>query len=171
MKNRLAPMRIPMILAIMTLAASTLACLTGSDLLDQVIFPDEYEQHEKLMREPWQSQDITRHLLPVEPQGEFVAPVAPAAPQGQSAVPQANPPPAAALPGAPVILSTHFPSPIPADGQWHYGWIDFTDSGGDVTTLKIEILWTTAPVKGPGATRDAEIEGQPTAGKVRMRFT
>jgi hypothetical protein len=97
--------------------------------------------------------------------------VAPVAPAGQPVAPQANPPPAAALPGAPVILSTYFPSPIPADGQWHYGWINFTDAYGDVKSLKIEIMWTTAPVKGPGATRDAEIEGSPTAGKVRMRFT
>ena len=105
------------------------------------------------------------------PQGEFVPPVAPVAPQVQPAAPAAEPQAAAPASGAPVILSTYFPSPVPADGQWHHGWISFTDPDGDVASLKIEIVWTTAPVKGKGATRNAEIEGSPIAGKVRMRFT
>ena len=105
------------------------------------------------------------------PQGEFVPPVAPVAPQVQPAAPAAEPPAAAPASGAPVILSIDYPSSIPADGLWHYGWISFTDPDGDAASLKIEIMWTTAPVKGPGAVREAEIEGPPTAGRVRMRFT
>ena len=164
-------------LAIVMLAASSLACLSGFAPVDYVIFPDEWaeqerqrEAHEQSMR--WQKQlmDSLKNNQQAAPQGEFVAPVAPVAPAAQGAAPQAAPP-QAAIAGAPVILSTYFPSPVPADGQWHYGWISFTDPDGDVASLKIEIVWTTAPVKGKGAVREAEIEGPPTAGKVRMRFT
>ena len=168
MKIHVAFRTILLMLAI-AVPPSLRSCLTGVPALDNFFSPRVVQELE--MEEAIERSDRLVESLRAVPQGEFVPPVAPVAPVMQPLAPQANPPALAPIPGAPVILRTTFPSPIPADGQWHYGWIDFTDGDGDVTTLKIEIMWTTAPVKGPGATRDAEIEGSPTAGKVRMRFT
>jgi len=178
MRIYIAHRSIRVVLGIAVLASSGLACLTNWDPIDEAFFPEEYaaqKAHEESLQFMREMMKIGQPAQPQSdsgaPQGEFVPPVAPVAPQVQPAAPAAEPPAAAPASGAPVILSTYFPSPIPADGQGHYGWISFTDPDGDVASLKIEIVWTTAPVKGKGDVREAEIEGPPTAGKVRMGFT
>ena len=162
MRNCSTTSRIPVVLALILLAASNLACFAGWDLLDteprDVL--DDYERQDAP-----ESTD-SGPQGPGQTQGEFVPP---AGPQQQPVAPPADAPSAGSASSAPVITDIDFPSTIPADGTTYFGWISFTDADGDVNRIQLHVVHSTTPMS------DAEnppgtLEGTASAGKYRMGF-
>ncbi|HET6846844.1 MAG TPA: hypothetical protein VFH29_08405 [Anaerolineales bacterium] len=97
--------------------------------------------------------------------------------QTAEAVPAADAPAPAPLevtaaPGshAPIITAVDFLDSMPADGNRYYGWVSFTDAGGDVNRIRLETVYSTTPTKNYEGDPREHMQGNPTAGKARIGF-
>ena len=143
LKHYRTPGTFPVCLAIMTLAASGLACLTGNDFIDENLFPEafaaEKAESARFAEERRQEKESARREQEAQQQAEAAVPQGEFGPPIDSGAPAVHPP---------VINSITFPDSIPGNHTNIDGEMSFSDAGGDVNRATMTVVHSSGDFAG-----------------------